>query len=59
MPFAVRMLMRFLGAANRGGRLLLSYLLFEGAYAKKLIELGYRDAMARRDELQSFLSSEE
>ncbi len=59
MPFAVRMLMRFLGAANRGGRLLLSYLLFEGAYAQKLIELGYRDAMARRDELQSFLSNEE
>jgi len=59
MPFAVRMLMRFLGAANRGGRLLLSYLLFEGAYARKLIELGYRDAMARREELQSFLSSDE
>jgi NTE family protein len=59
MPFAVRLLMRTLGAANRGGHLLLSYLLFDGAYARDLIDLGYADAMAHRGELQSFLSSEE
>ncbi len=59
MPFAVRMLMRFLGASNRGGQLLLSYLLFEGTYTRELIALGYADAMANREALQSFLSNDE
>ncbi len=59
MPFEVRLLMRFLGAANRGGRLLLSYLLFEGPYARELIALGYADAQAQKSALQSFLSNDE
>ncbi len=59
MPFAVRLLMRFLGAANRGGRHLLSYLLFDGGYARQLIALGYADAMANRQAIQSFLSNDE
>jgi NTE family protein len=59
MPRAVRALLRMTGAENHGGRMLLSYLLFEGAYARELIALGYRDAMRRRDELQAFACSEE
>jgi len=59
MPFAVRLLMRTLGAANRGGQLLLSYLLFDGAYARDLIALGYADAVRNKEALQSFLSSDE
>lgn len=59
MPFSVRLLMRTLGAANRGGRLLLSYLIFDRAYARDLIALGYADAMRQRQALQSFLSNEE
>jgi NTE family protein len=59
MPFEVRLLMRFLGAANRGGRLLLSYLLFEGPYARELIALGYADAQAQKSVIQSFLSNDE
>jgi NTE family protein len=51
--------MRFLGAANRGGRLLLSYLLFEGPYARELIALGYADAQAQKTVIQSFLSNDE
>lgn len=35
---------------------LLSYLLFDGAYARELAELGFADAAARRDELVDFFS---
>jgi NTE family protein len=59
MPFAVRLLMRTLGAANRGGQMLLSYLLFDGAYTADLIALGYADAIKNKAALQSFLSNEE
>jgi NTE family protein len=34
---------------------LLSYLLFDGPFARRLIDLGYRDAAARKDELADFL----
>jgi NTE family protein len=35
---------------------LLSYLLFESAYCSALLDLGYRDAMARREGLMRFLA---
>ena len=56
MPRAVRRLMRALGALNYGGRQLVSYLLFESGYTRELIRLGYADAMARRAQLQDFLT---
>ena len=59
MPRALRALLRLMGAHNPGGRMLLSYLLFDGAYARELIALGYRDAMRRRDELQALACSDE
>jgi NTE family protein len=55
MPRPVRILLKGLGALNYGGRQLVSYLLFESAYTRELISLGYEDAMARRDELMAFL----
>ena len=55
MPRSVRVLLRGLGAMNYGGRQLVSYLLFESGYTRALIELGYNDAMARRDQLGDFL----
>lgn len=57
LPWAVRMLLRGLGAMNRHGGALTSYLLFEQAYTNALIDLGYKDAMARRDEIKSFLAA--
>ena len=57
LPRAVRVLLRTMGAANTADSTLLSYLLFESGYTRELIALGYADAMARRDELQAFLSS--
>jgi NTE family protein len=58
VPRALRTLLRTMGAANPGGRTLLSYMLFEGAYTRELIALGHADAMARRDELVEFLGLE-
>jgi len=56
MPGSVRLLMRALGALNYGGRQLVSYLLFEAGYTRELLRLGYADAMARRAQLQDFLT---
>jgi len=58
MPRPIRILMRGLGALNYGGSQLLSYLLFESGYTRELIELGYEDAMARRDDLLSFMEGQ-
>lgn len=55
VPRGLRVLLRTMGAANPGGRTLLSYLLFESAYTRELIALGYEDAHARRHEIAAFL----
>ena len=58
MPRPVRTLMRGLGALNYGGSQLLSYLLFESAYTRELIQLGYEDAMGRREDLLAFMDGQ-
>lgn len=55
LPWALRVLLRGTGAMNRNGGALISYLLFEQPYTRALIDLGYRDTLARRDELLTFL----
>lgn len=55
LPWAVRLLLRGVGAMNRQGGALTSYLLFEQPYTRALIDLGYKDTMARRDEVKAFL----
>ena len=55
LPRTVRLLFRSVGAMQRGGATLLSYLLFERAFCRELIALGYKDAMARQDNLRGFL----
>ncbi len=54
LPIAVRVLMSIIGGMRRGGGTLLSYLLFEPGYCRALIEVGYKDTMARRDEISRF-----
>lgn len=55
LPFALRMLLHGIGGRNSGENQLVSYLLFEQAYTRELIELGYRDAMAVKDQLAEFV----
>lgn len=56
LPWPVRALLRGIGAMKRNGGALTSYLLFEPAYTCALIELGYGDTMARKDEVRSFFA---
>jgi NTE family protein len=55
-PRVVRYLLRGIGATGERGWDLLSYLAFEPGYVRRLLELGYSDVVARRDELTAFLS---
>jgi NTE family protein len=55
LPWTIRFLLRGLGGFRRGGSNLVSYLLFEKPYTRELIELGYKDAMQRKDEILTFL----
>jgi NTE family protein len=55
LPWPVRTLLRGIGAMNANGGALTSYLLFERAYTRALIELGHADTLARSDEVRRFL----
>jgi len=55
LPWPVRVLLSGIGAMNQNGGALTSYLLFERSYTKALIDLGYADTVARRDEVRRFL----
>lgn len=58
MPAQARALFRVLGVSSDphrpGGGALMSYLLFESSYTRRLIELGYADTMQRNDEVIAF-----
>jgi NTE family protein len=58
LPLPLRLLLKGVGATSRDGRQLVSYLLFESGFTRELIDLGYRDGLERRDELQAFLFDE-
>ena len=55
LPAPVRFLLRGIGAMNRHGGALTSYLLFERPFTRTLIDLGYADTMARDTEVGDFL----
>lgn len=57
MPWTIRLLLRMIGARPRRGDTLLSYLLSESKYCSALIDLGYQDAMHRREEIMRFLNT--
>jgi NTE family protein len=58
LPWPVRLLLGGVGAMNRRGGALTSYLLFEKSYTQALIELGYQDTISRADEVRDFLVGE-
>lgn len=55
LPRPVKLLLRGIGAMNRRGGALTSYLLFEQPYTRALIDLGYKDTMERAEEVRDFL----
>ena len=54
-PFGVRHLLSGLGAKDETGWDLLSYLAFDSSYTARLVDLGYEDTMAQREELSKFM----
>ena len=54
LPLPIRTLLSAIGATERRGAALASYLLFESSYTKALIELGQIDTFARKEEVLAF-----
>ena len=59
MPLPLRALLSGIGERNPGENRLLSFLLFERGYTQELIDLGYNDAMAVKDQLRAFVMGED
>jgi NTE family protein len=58
LPWTIRLLLRLIGARHQSGGALVSYLLSEKKFCRALIDLGYQDAIKRRDEIMAFLELE-
>jgi NTE family protein len=54
LPRTTRSILRILGATGHRGVGLASYLLFDQAYTRTLIELGRNDGLARADDIVDF-----
>ncbi|MBK9160950.1 MAG: patatin-like phospholipase family protein [Nitrosomonadales bacterium] len=57
LPWTIRIQLRLVGAMHQSGATLISYLLSEQKYCRALIDLGYQDALGRRDEVMRFLDA--
>jgi len=57
LPWTIRLLLRSAGVMHRSGSNLVSYLLFEKHYCQALINLGYEDALKRREEILEFFGN--
>jgi len=55
MPRVVRFVMDGLGTPDAQSADLMSYLLFDAAYTRALVDIGHRDASERIEEIESFL----
>ena len=55
LPWTIRLLLRVAGARKHSGSTLVSYLLSEKKFCRSLINLGYQDALKRREEIMHFL----
>jgi NTE family protein len=55
LPKSFRIALRFLGMAKANSRRFISYLMFTKTFCQELIDLGYDDAMAQKQQLIDFL----
>jgi len=58
LPRTVRFILRPTGALNRSGSNLASYLLFEEAFCRALIDLGYQDTVSRAAEVKDLFEAD-
>lgn len=56
LPRPIRALLGALGATEKRGAAMASYLLFEPPYTRELLTLGREDTLARRDEVLAFFN---
>ena len=55
MPWTIRLLLRLIGVRQHRGVTLVSYLLSEKNFCRAMIDLGYADALNKRDEIMALL----
>ncbi len=58
IPAIIRYLMRGLGSDEETTELA-SYLLFDSAYCRRLVEIGYDDVLERRSDVEAFLAGDQ
>ena len=58
LPRTLRFFLRSSGATRSPGASAMSYLLFEPGFTNALIEMGRKDAMARKEEIMAFLNDQ-
>lgn len=56
LPWPIKLLLSSVGAMRRNAANLVSYLLFEKGFCRALIDLGYQDAMQKKEDILAFLS---
>ena len=59
LPWTTRFLLSGVGAMRRSGANLVSYMLFEKNFCHALIELGYQDALDKKQEILDFINQRE
>ncbi|CBL46511.1 Conserved hypothetical protein [gamma proteobacterium HdN1] len=55
LPKSIRFFLHGIGADRASGSSILSYILFDHRYCNELINMGYEDAMSRREQIELFL----
>lgn len=55
LPKTLRFFFGRTGGLSSGGASFMSYLLFEKGFTRQIMDLGYYDAIAKRDEIKAFL----
>ena len=58
LPKTIRIALGGSGNTSRNGTGILSYLLFSKGFCQELIELGFKDGMDRREEIEAFFSDQ-
>jgi NTE family protein len=57
LPWTIRLMLRLIGVFPHGsGASLLSYLLSEKSFCRDMIDMGYQDAISRKEEILAFIN---